>query len=193
MLDGIPEDVPVLIDEAYHHFVEDPEYATSIPYVLEGRPVIIARTFSKLFGMAAMRLGFAIATPELIARMEPYSTGSVNALAKWGAVAALEDTEAQERVRSVTIRLRNKTTSELEGLGFNCIPAETNFFMMHTGRHVEEVQAAFRQRGVAVGRPFPPMLEHLRVSIGTEQEMGRFMTAFKDIFSITTGTRPTRG
>lgn len=69
LLDGIPPDVPVLIDEAYHHFVEDPEYATSIPHVLAGRPVIVTRTFSKLFGMAAMRLGFGIAPPDLIQRM----------------------------------------------------------------------------------------------------------------------------
>ena len=185
LLDGIPEDVPVLIDEAYHHFVEDPEYATSIPHVLDGRQVIVARTFSKLFGMAAMRLGFAIAPPELIQRMRPYSTGSVNALVKWGAVAALEDTESQDRVRRVTLGLRKKTTSELEGMGFSVIPSETNFFMMHTGRDVEGVRSAFREKGVAVGRPFPPMLEHLRVSIGTEQEMGRFMTAFREIFSVT--------
>lgn len=182
LLDGIPEDVPVLIDEAYHHFVEDSEYATAIPYVLEGRQVIVARTFSKLFGMAAMRLGFAIASPEMIEQMQPYSTGSVNALVKWGAVAALEDTEAQTRVRQVTLGLRKKTTSELETLGYNVIPSETNFFMMHTGRPVEEVRDAFREKGVAVGRPFPPMLEHLRVSIGTEEEMGRFMVAFKEIF-----------
>lgn len=193
LLDGIPEDVPVLIDEAYHHFVEDPEYATSIPHVLEGRQVIVARTFSKLFGMAAMRLGFAIAPPDLIARMRPYSTGSVNALVKWGAVAALEDTEAQERVRRVTLSLRKKTTGELETMGFSVIPSETNFFMMHTGRPVEEVRSAFRERGIAVGRPFPPMLEHLRVSIGTEEEMGRFMTAFTEIFSVTAEAGSTTG
>ena len=193
LLDGIPEDVPVLIDEAYHHFVEDPEYATSIPYVLEGRPVIVARTFSKLFGMAAMRIGFAIATPEMIQRMRPYSTGSVNALAKWGAVAALEDTEAQERVRRITLRLRKQTTSELESMGYNVIPSETNFFMVHTGRPVNEVRTAFRDRGVAVGRPFPPMLEHLRVSIGTEEEMGRFMTAWKEIFPVRSTMGSERG
>jgi histidinol-phosphate/aromatic aminotransferase/cobyric acid decarboxylase-like protein len=163
--------------------VQDPDYATSIPYVLEGRPVIIARTFSKLYGMAAMRLGFAIATPEMIARMEPFSTGSVNALAKWGAVAAMEDIEAQKRVRDTTIKLRTKTTNELAKMGFESIPSETNFFMLHTGRPVREVIAAFRTRGVAVGRPFPPMLQHLRVSIGTEQEMKRFMLAFREIFA----------
>ncbi len=182
LLDGIPEDVPVLIDEAYHHFVEDPEYATSIPHVIEGRPVIIARTFSKLYGMAAMRIGFAIATPEIIQKMRPYSTGSINALAKWGAVAALQDTEAQERVRRVTLQLRKQTTREVEERGYGVIPSETNFFMMHTGRPVREVQEDFRAKGVRVGRAFPPMLNHLRVSIGTEEEMGRFMVAFKEIF-----------
>jgi histidinol-phosphate/aromatic aminotransferase/cobyric acid decarboxylase-like protein len=63
LLDGIPKDMPVLIDEAYHHFVDDPNYATSVPYVLEGRPVIIARTFSKIAALAGMRLGYAVATP----------------------------------------------------------------------------------------------------------------------------------
>ncbi len=182
LLDGIPEDVIVLIDEAYHHFVEDPAYATSIPYVLEGRRVIVTRTFSKLFGMAAMRLGFAIAPPDLIERMRPYSTGSVNALVKWGAVAALEDTAAQRRVRTVTLELRKKTTGELERLGYDVIPSDTNFFMVRTGRPVQDVRTAFRERGIAVGRPFPPLLHHLRVSVGTEQEMGRFMTAWKEIF-----------
>ncbi len=187
LLDGIPEDVIVLIDEAYHHFVEDPAYATSIPYVLEGRRVIVTRTFSKLFGMAAMRLGFAIAPPDLIERMRPYSTGSVNALVKWGAVAALEDTAAQRRVRTVTLELRKKTTGELERLGYDVIPSDTNFFMVRTGRPVQDVRTAFRERGIAVGRPFPPLLHHLRVSVGTEQEMGRFMTAWTEIFPRTAG------
>ena len=71
LLDGIPEDVPVLIDEAYHHFVEDPNYATSVPYVLEGRPVIVARTFSKIAALAGMRLGYAIAPREIIAADAP--------------------------------------------------------------------------------------------------------------------------
>ncbi len=67
LLDGIPKDMPVLIDEAYHHFVDDPKYATSMPYVLEGRPVIIARTFSKIAALAAMRIGYAVAPAEIIA------------------------------------------------------------------------------------------------------------------------------
>ena len=182
LLDGIPDDVPVLIDEAYHHFVDDPAYTSSIPHVLEGRRVIVARTFSKLYGLAAMRLGFGVATPEMIKTMQPYATGSVNALAKWGAVAALQDTDGQRRVRDETIRLRRKTSKELAALGYEVIPSETNFIMVHTGRPAREVRAAFRERGIVVGRPFPPLLEHLRVSIGSEAEMAAFMDAFRDIF-----------
>jgi histidinol-phosphate/aromatic aminotransferase/cobyric acid decarboxylase-like protein len=76
LLDGLPAGMPVLIDEAYHHYVDDPRYATAMPYVNEGRPVIVARTFSKIAGMAAMRIGYAAAPPELLNRMRPYSTGA---------------------------------------------------------------------------------------------------------------------
>jgi len=183
LLDGIPEDIPVLIDEAYHHFVEDPQYATSVPYILEGRPVIVARTFSKIYGMAAMRLGYAIARPDIIRAMRAYSTGSVNALVKWGGAAALRDTKASDWVRRTTLALRKRTTAELEQMGYEVIPSETNFFMVKTGRPASEVRAEFRAKGVAVGRPFPPMLDYLRVSIGTEDEMARFMTAWKELFA----------
>jgi len=182
LLDGIPEDMPVLIDEAYHHFVQDPRYATAEPFVKEGRRVVVARTFSKIYGMAALRIGYALAPADMIQEMRNYATGSVNCLARWGASAALGDPDAETRVLEITTRLRNNTTTALRNMGYDVIPSETNFFMVHTGRPVREVQAAFREKGVLVGRPFPPMLDHLRVSIGTEQEMDRFMTAWKEIF-----------
>src|SRR5262245_15299677 len=91
LLDGIPAGMPVLIDEAYHHYVEDPSYATSMPYVNEGRPVVIGRTFSKIAGMAAMRVGYAVAPPEMLAKMRIYQAGVVNVLAQYGAVASLKD------------------------------------------------------------------------------------------------------
>jgi histidinol-phosphate aminotransferase len=181
LLDGIPEDVPVLIDEAYYHFVEDPEYGTSVSYVMEGRPVIVTRTFSKIAALAGMRLGYAIASPELIRRMTPFISDSINAVVKWGGVAALRDIPAQQRVKQVTLDLRKKTTSDLQSLGFSVIPSETNFFMVDLKRPVRPVIAEFEKRGVLVGRPFPPMDQHLRVSVGTADEMRRFTVAFKDI------------
>ncbi len=183
LLDGIPKGMPVLIDEAYHHFVDDPNYATSVPYVLEGRPVIIARTFSKIAALAGMRLGYAIATPEIIAKMRPYSMGSINALVKHGGAASLKDTASQADVKRKTIDVRKKTAAELEAHGYRTIPSETNFFMVHLGgRQVQPVIEEFRAKKVLVGRPFPPMTDFMRVSVGTPEEMARFTTAFKEIF-----------
>ena len=189
LLDGIPEDIPVLIDEAYHHFVRDPAYSSAVKYIKEGRKVIVTRTFSKIYGMAGLRLGYGIAPSEMISEMRTYATGSVNALVRWGAVAALEDHESEAWVRDTTIKLREATANELRKQGFEVIPSETNFFMVHTGRPASEVRAEFRKRDVAVGRDFPPMLDYLRVSIGTEEEMKRFLVAWNEIFpdGMTTG------
>jgi histidinol-phosphate aminotransferase len=188
LLDGIPKGMPVLIDEAYHHFVDDPQYGTSVPYVIEGRPVVIARTFSKIAALAGMRLGYAIAPVEIIQKMRPYSMGSINALVKWGGVASLKDTVAQAEVKRKTIELRKKTSSELEAYGYPVIPSETNFFMVSIGREIQPVIDEFRAKKVLVGRPFPPMTTHMRVSIGTADEMDQFMKAFKEIFPAKTRT-----
>ena len=184
LLDAIPDDVPVLVDEAYHHFVEDPRYESAVPYVREGRNVIVARTFSKIYGMAGMRLGYAVAAPETLARIRTFSTGTINALVKWGGAASIQDAQGEARVRAETLRLRKRSTEQLAGWGFEVIPSETNFFMVRTGRPVQEVRARFRDEMVAVGRPFPPMLDWLRVSVGTEEEMDRFTAAFRKIFAV---------
>ena len=193
LLNGIPEDVTVLIDEAYHHFVDDPNYATSVPYVLEGRPVIVARTFSKIAALAGMRLGYAIAPKELVQQMARFSTGTISAIVKYGGVAALKDVESQAQVKKVTLALRKQTTSELEGMGYSVIPSEANFFMVHLRRPMQPVIAEFRKKGVLVGRPFPPMNEHLRISVGNADEMGRFMTAFKEIMATPAKTTVSSG
>jgi histidinol-phosphate aminotransferase len=193
LLDGIPEDMPVLIDEAYHHYVVDPGYATSVPYVLEGRNVIVARTFSKIYGTAGLRLGYAIAPANLIQRMRNHTTGTINALVKHAAVAALKDTQEEQRVKKVTIDLRTKAVADLQAVGYESLPSEGNFFMVHIKRPVQPVIEEFRKRGVLVGRPFPPMTQHLRVSVGTADEMVRFQTAFKQIFTTSSASATGRG
>lgn len=182
LLDGIPEDIPVLIDEAYHHYVEDGRYAESIPHVKAGRRVVVARTFSKISALAAMRLGYAVAPPSMIAEMRPYAISSINALVKWGGATAITDTASQAEVRRMTTELRTKYSRDLAAYGYEVIPSQTNFFMVAIHRQIQPVIGEFRQRGVAVGRPFPPMLEHMRVSIGKPDEMEKFMVAFKEIF-----------
>jgi len=128
-----------------------------------------------------MRLGYAIAPTEIIRDLRPYATGTINAIVKWGGVAALGDTETQAKVKRVTLELRKKTMADLQNLGYAVIPSEANFFMVHLRRPVQPVIEEFRKKGVLVGRPFPPLTEHLRVSVGTADEMSRFLTAFKEI------------
>ena len=183
LLDNIPKDMPVLIDEAYHHYVDDPGYDTAIKYIKEGRRVVVARTFSKIAALAAMRIGYNVAPPEMIREMRVYASNSVNVLAKWGAVASLRDTAAQADVKNKTISMRNNTTKVLESWGYPTIPSQTNFFMVSLGdRTVQPVIEEFRKKGILVGRPFPPMLNHLRVSVGTPEDMEKFIKAFKEIF-----------
>ena len=183
VVEGLPKDMPILIDEAYHHFVDDPAYGTAIPYVLEGRPVIVARTFSKIAALAAMRIGYAIAPADIIQRLRAYSINSVNVAAKFGAAASLKDTAGQAEVRKKVIALRTSTSKELEAWGYPVIPSQTNFFMVSLhDKTVQPTIQAFREKNILVGRPFPPMLNHLRVSIGREEDMQKFLVAFKEIF-----------
>ena len=183
VVEGVPKDMPILIDEAYHHFVDDPAYGTAIPYVLEGRPVIVARTFSKIAALAAMRIGYAIAPADIIQRLRAYSINSVNVAAKFGAAASLKDTAGQAEVRKKVIALRTSTSKELEAWGYPVIPSQTNFFMVSLhDKTVQPTIQAFREKNILVGRPFPPMLNHLRVSIGREEDMQKFLVAFKEIF-----------
>jgi histidinol-phosphate aminotransferase len=182
---GLPSDLPVLIDEAYHDFVDDDAYETAIPHVLAGRPVIVARTFSKAYGMAGVRLGYAVATPAMIDRLNRHAGDmSVSALAKWAGVAALADRKTYDFVRGETLKLRSETTAELRQLGYESLPSGGNFFMVDLKTPVGPVISAFRDRGILVGRPFPPLLEHLRVTVGARDEMAKFVAAFREIMPV---------
>jgi len=181
LLDSVPEDMTVFIDEAYHHFVDNPNYESSIKYVLEGRRVVVARTFSKIAALAGMRLGFAIASPEMVAEMQPQMIGSISSVVKWGGVAALKDSANEAKVKAITKQLRERTTAEFAAYGYETIPSDANFFMVNMKTDVAPLGAKFAEKYVLVGRKFPPMDNWLRVSVGSDEEMKRFMAAFKEI------------
>jgi histidinol-phosphate aminotransferase len=187
VMNNLPEDIPVLLDEAYHHFVTDPRYATSVPYVKEGRNIVVARTFSKIYGLAGMRLGYGIAPTPIIDRMRRTITGSqnLNALVKFGVVAALKDPSEEARVRNATVQMREKMITDIKALGYNVLPSQGNFLMIEIKRPVTEVIPMFRDRGVLVGRAFPPMDRWMRVSIGLDTENAKFLSAYKQIFTPT--------
>jgi len=181
LLDSVPEDIPVLIDEAYHHFVENPDYESSLKYVLEGRNVIVTRTFSKIAALAGMRLGYGIAPREVIDQMRRVIYGSINAVVKYGGVAALQDTAYQAKIKQLNSQVRERTTAQLKILGYEIIPSDTNFFMVNVRTDVTPVREEFRKRGILVGRKFSPMDTWLRVSVGSDEDMRFFVSALREI------------
>jgi len=183
LLDGIPKDMPVLIDEAYHHFVDSPDYESSMKYVIEGRNVIVCRTFSKIAALAAMRLGYGIAPAPLIQKVRTFTTGSQSITVKFGGAASLKDKEGQAKTKALNKQIREDTIAKLRALGHEVLPSEANFFMVGLKREVSDVAPEFQKRDVLVGRPFPPMTQHLRVSVGNQAEMDKFLAAFKEIMA----------
>ncbi len=183
LLDGIPKDMPVLIDEAYHHFVDTPAYESSMKYVVEGRPVIVCRTFSKIAALAAMRLGYGIGSPELIKKVRTFTTGRQSITVKFGGAASLKDTAGQAKTKALNKEVRDNTIAKLKALGYEVQPSEANFFLVGLKREVNNFAPEFQKRDVMVGRSFPPMTQHLRVSVGTQAEMDKFLAAFKEIMS----------
>jgi len=185
LLDSIPGDIPVFIDEAYHHFVDDPNYEPSVKYVIEGRKVIIARTFSKIAALAGMRLGYAIAPKEIIDQLRSFVMAyNTNTIVKFGGVASLKDTANEAKTKQLNKQIRDRVTNELKAMGYEVIPSQANFFMVNVKKDVTAVGEEFLKKGFIVGRKFPPMNEWLRVSVGTDEEMKGFMKAFKELFPV---------
>ncbi|HEV8620905.1 MAG TPA: aminotransferase class I/II-fold pyridoxal phosphate-dependent enzyme, partial [Nitrospiraceae bacterium] len=183
LVDSIPQDILVFVDEAYHHFVDDPNYESSVKYVVEGRKVLVARTFSKIAGLAGMRLGYAVAPAEIIELLKPLVVSyNVNAIVKYGGVASLKDTAHEAKMKQINKQIRDRTTNELKAMGYEVIPSQANFFMVNVKKDVTPVGEEFLKKGILVGRKFPPMNEWLRVSVGSDDEMNRFMKAFKEVF-----------
>jgi histidinol-phosphate aminotransferase len=170
----------ILVDEAYHDYVDDASYKTSIPLAVAQRNVIVSRTCSKIHGCAGLRCGYAIAHGETIAKLARFKleTG-VNQLAIAAARAALGDRERVERERATNRETREFTRRLFESLGCPVTPSETNFILVDLRRDSRLFRDECRRAGVVVGRPFPPLNNHVRISIGTMDEMRRAAAIFK--------------
>ena len=181
-LDRVPADVPVLVDEAYHEWVDNPRYESCVRYVKEGRNVIVLRTFSKVYGLAGLRVGYAVASKQTAQRMAPRKLqNSLNAVGIAAAGASWADQAAVAAVRQRNARIRTAFLTALEEQGYKTIPSDTNFVMIDIRRPVPPVIDSLKQRGFLVGRLFPSMPNHLRVSLGTEEQMARFQPVLGEV------------
>jgi histidinol-phosphate aminotransferase len=169
----------VLVDEAYHHYADNPDYESVVPLVASRPNLIVARTFSKIYGLAGLRLGYAIAQPALIQKLKAEAAlDTVNCVALAAGRASLADAAWAAQGKKRNAATRAQVLAELERRGFASIPSQTNFVMIDTRREVKPLIAALLDRGVQVGRLFPALPKHLRVTIGKPEQMQRFLDAF---------------
>ncbi|MGH9441165.1 MAG: histidinol-phosphate transaminase [Thermoanaerobaculia bacterium] len=178
----VPASAIVLVDEAYHHFVEDRRYRTSVELLARHPNLIVARTFSKIYGLAGMRLGYAVASPRAAKELsERASWDNVNAAVLSAGLACLSDPNIVTDCRRKMNETRRWLCAELERDGRRYIPSHANFVMIDVGGEVAPVIHAFRSRNMEVGRKFPSMPNWLRISIGKPEEMRAFVAGLREI------------
>jgi histidinol-phosphate aminotransferase len=174
-----PKESIVLVDEAYIHFSEAP---STLDLVKAGKDVIVLRTFSKVYGMAGIRCGFLVARPDLTEKV--LDRGGWNFMpitACAAATASLKDPQLVPERRRINASVRKQTLQWLDRNGYSYIPSESNFFLLDTKRPGKEVRDAMAKENVLIGRVWPVMPTHVRVTVGTQDEMERFQAAFQKV------------
>ena len=179
LVDNKPKTSIVMVDEAYIHFSDAP---TAIDLVKAGKDVIVLRTFSKLYGMAGLRCGFAIARPDLLEKVHNY--GGFNFMpvtAVAAASASLNDPALVAERKRLNQQVRTATFAWLERNGYSYIPSQANFFLLDVKRPPKEVIAAMAKEKVVIGRVWPAMPTYTRITVGTSEEMTQFQQALKKV------------
>jgi histidinol-phosphate aminotransferase len=177
-----PETTMFLVDEAYFEYSADPAYWSALKWVDSKPNVLVVRTFSKIYAMAGIRLGYGVAHPDTAGRLRDFiCANNINVLASAAAMASLADPGLVGRALAVNEEAKKIATSTLDDMGLQYIPTHTNFIMHRINGDLEAYIGRMRDAGVRVGRPFPPMLEWNRVSFGLPEEMGRWADALRGL------------
>ncbi len=179
-----PPKTMLLVDEAYFHFADSPDYESVIPLVNEYPNLLVARTFSKIYGMAGLRCGYCVAQKQIIDRMRARQMwDSVNIMALVAASASLDDPDQVPNGQRLNEEARTFTIGELQKLGYKTIPSQANFIMFDCKRPVVPLIQAMKERNVHVGRLFPSLPNHMRLTIGKKAEMEAFVSAFRQVIA----------
>jgi histidinol-phosphate aminotransferase len=181
-IQAVPPTTLILVDEAYYDFVEDPRYGSATEFIAKYPNVIVARTFSKVYGMAGMRLGYAVGAKEPIALIRNQLTqDNGNAAVLAAALASLADNDFVATCRARLNDTRRWLCAELAKDSRAFIPSQSNFVMIDMGSDTKPFIEQFRARHILVGRRFTSMPNFLRVTIGTQPETEAFMAALREI------------
>ncbi len=168
-------------DEAYYDYIEEDGYPSMVELVKENYNVIVSRTFSKVYGLAGIRIGYLIARPDIARRLRSARAANTNMLGIHAAEAALEDKDFYKFSLQKNRECRSMIYATCEELGLLYQPSHTNFVFFKTGQEIREVITTFKARGIAVGRPFPPMTDWCRISTGKEEDVKLFCSNLKAV------------
>ncbi len=181
LLANKPKDAVVVIDEAYIHFSETAQPASDL--VAAGKDVIVLRTFSKVYGMAGLRAGFAMGRPDLLAKLRPYGSGMLPITGIACATASMKAKSLVAERRAINKRIRENTFEFLEKKKVKFIPSQTNFFMMEVGQPGADFARAMAKQKVFIGRVWPVWPTKVRVTVGTQDDMDKFKAAFEKVMA----------
>jgi histidinol-phosphate aminotransferase len=176
---------PVFIDEAYLQCADDFAGNTMVGLVRDGHNVAVARTFSKLYGLAGMRVGYGVMQPAMARSIRDYSTGSLNLLGVAAASASLDDATYVPEMRAKIKAGRTALVDVVKSLGRRYAEPHGNFVFFHTGMPIETFQAKMREEHVVVARPFPPLRDWARISVGKPREMEMCHAALRKVLGKT--------
>jgi histidinol-phosphate aminotransferase len=179
---AVPPTTLIVVDEAYYDFADDPRYASALEFIPAHPNVIVARTFSKIYGMAGMRLGYAIGAREPISRLaQQLLQDNGNAAVLQAALASLADNDHVASCRAQLNGTRDWLCAELTKDSRPFIPSQANFIMLDMRSDVKPIIEQFGARNIIVGRRFDAMPNFLRVTIGTQPEAEAFLAALREI------------
>lgn len=177
-------DTYVLVDEAYFEYAELAGFGSAVPLIAKYPQVIVARTFSKIHGMAGMRVGYAIAHPDTIARMRPsHSSSGMSVMSLAAATASIKDVARMNEQIALNREVRKMTVDAFMAAGYTVAPSDANFIFVDIGRDTRGFQEACRAENVMVGRAFPPMTTWSRITIGTKAEMEQAIPVFMSVLA----------
>jgi len=183
LLSRLPERCLLVLDEAYYEYVERPDFPDALKLIAEGKNVIALRTFSKIYALAGLRVGYGIARPEIIKYLEQVKAPfNVNSIAQVGAIASLGDPDQVTRSRRTNSEGKRYLYREFDRMGLKYAPTEANFIFVDTGRDSVQVFKDLLKRGVIVrtGDIFG-MPTHIRVTIGTAEQNARFIRELEEV------------
>ena len=175
--------VTIFSDEAYYDFIEDRNYPSMVSLVKKGKNIIVSKTFSKVYGLAGLRIGYMVAKPEIAASLRKNIIAFTNVLAIEAAKNALDDQEFYDFSLNKTLEAKKIILEGLDDLNLEYAPSNTNFIFFKSGRNIENLQQQMLAKGIMVGRPFPPFDDWCRISTGTLEEVIQFNDALKKVLS----------